>query len=56
MAWIGAHGSVLKPENMIPRKTVDADLLLTEVTTGKGSMRSEPHGFLTWSFATPGLN
>jgi hypothetical protein len=47
MASIAADGSVLKTEIIIPRKTVDVDLLLTSLTDGKAAIRSQPHGFLT---------
>jgi hypothetical protein len=41
MAAMAADGSVLKPEIVIPRKTVDADLLLTGLTSEKVTVRSQ---------------
>jgi hypothetical protein len=46
MACIGADGSALKPEIIIPRKTVDADLVLTGLTAEKVSIRSQLRGFV----------
>jgi hypothetical protein len=46
MASIAADGSALKPEIIIPRKTVDADLVLTGLTSEKVLVRSQPHGFV----------
>jgi hypothetical protein len=46
MASIAADGSVLKPEIIIPRQTVDIDLLLTGLTDEKVTIRSQPHGFV----------
>jgi hypothetical protein len=46
LACIGADGSHLKPLVVIPRKTVDADLLLTGLTSEKVSVASQPKGFI----------
>jgi hypothetical protein len=46
MASIAADGSVLKPEIIIPRKTVDVNFLLTGLTDEKVMIRSQPHGFV----------
>jgi hypothetical protein len=46
MASIAADSSVLKPEIIIPRKTVDVDLLLTGLTDEKLTIRSQPHSFV----------
>jgi hypothetical protein len=46
MASIAADGSVLKPQIIIPRKTVDVDLLLTGLIDEKVTIRSQPHGFV----------
>jgi hypothetical protein len=46
MAAIAADGSVWKPEILIPRKTVDTDLLLTVLTSEKVTKRSQPPGFV----------
>jgi hypothetical protein len=46
MAPIAADGSVWKPEILIPRKTVDTDLLLTGLTSEKVTVRSQPRGFV----------
>jgi hypothetical protein len=46
MAAIAADASVLKPEIIIPRKTVDTDLLLTGLTYEKVMVRSQPQGFV----------
>jgi hypothetical protein len=46
IACIAADGSALKPEIIIPRKTVDADLVLTDLTAEKVTIRSQPHGFI----------
>jgi hypothetical protein len=45
-ASIVADGSVLKPQIIIPRKTVHVDLLLTGLTNEKVTIRSQPHGLV----------
>jgi hypothetical protein len=46
MACIAADGSVLTPGVIIPRKTVNRDLLLIGLTSEKVTIRSQPHGFV----------
>jgi hypothetical protein len=46
IACIAADGPVLKPEVIIPRKTVDGDMILTGLTSEKVTIRSQPHGFI----------
>jgi hypothetical protein len=43
---MAADGSALKPEIIVPRKTVDADLVLTGLMAEKRTIRSQPPGFI----------
>jgi hypothetical protein len=44
MAYIAADGSAVAREFIIPRKIIDDDLVLTEMTIEKGIIRSHPKG------------
>jgi hypothetical protein len=46
VAYIGADGSVLKPLIVIHRKTIDADIALTELADEKAAIYSQPKGFI----------
>jgi hypothetical protein len=46
IACIALDGSFLKPTIIIPRKTVDTDLLLTGLTSEKVTIKSQPNGFI----------
>jgi hypothetical protein len=46
LACIGADGSYMKPLVIIPRKTVDADLMLSGLTPEKVAVASQPKGFV----------
>jgi hypothetical protein len=47
MACIAADGSAIKPQIIIPRKTIDDDLFLTGLTSEKVAVRSQPKGYVT---------
>jgi hypothetical protein len=46
IACIARDGSTLRPEVIIPRKTVDIDMVLTGLTSEKVTIRSQRHGFI----------
>jgi hypothetical protein len=46
VACISADESLLKPTIIIPRKTVDGDLVLTGLTTEKLAIRSQLKGYM----------
>jgi hypothetical protein len=49
MACIVLDDSFLNPMVIVPRKTVDNDLILTGLTSEKGAAKSDPHGFINAS-------
>jgi hypothetical protein len=49
IACITLDGSFLKPTIIVPRKTVDTDLILTGMTSEKVTVKSQPHGFINTS-------
>jgi hypothetical protein len=46
IACIALDGSFLKPTIIVPRKTVDQDLVLTGLTPEKVTIKSQLHGFI----------
>jgi hypothetical protein len=47
MACIAADWSAIKPRIIIPRKTIEDDLVLAGLTTGKVAVRSRPKRYVT---------
>jgi hypothetical protein len=45
MTCIAADRSAIKPQIIIPRKTIDDDLVLTGLTPEKVAVRSQPKGY-----------
>jgi hypothetical protein len=46
IACIALDGSLLRSTIIVPRKTVDTDLVLTGLTSEKVTVKSQPHGFI----------
>ena len=47
MACIAADGSAITHEIILPKKTIDDDLVLTSLTAEKVILRSQPKGDVT---------
>jgi hypothetical protein len=54
IACIARDGSFLKPMVIVPRKTVDDDLLLTDLTSEKVDVISQPRGDSSTATFNPG--